>query len=71
MANPYRADIDINTAEGRKLWNKVTKGLDLDDHYDLLQEKIHDFKEALDEANSKFAWGGVVNTISLSHNAQA
>jgi len=70
MANPYRADIDINTAEGRKLWNKATEGLDLDNCYDLSQEKIHDFKEALDKANSKFAWGGVINAIPLSHDAQ-
>ena len=68
MANPYRADIDVNTVEGRKLWNKATGGLPVDERYDLSQEGIADFKEALDEANNEFAFGTVLNAIPISHN---
>ena len=70
MENPYYIDIDINTVEERKLQNKATKGLDLDDCYNLSQEKIHNFKEALDEANSEFAQGSIINTISLAHDVE-
>ena len=31
MENPYRADIDVDTVEGRKLWNKAMTGLDAED----------------------------------------
>ena len=53
MANPYHADINVNTVEGRKLQNKATRGLSVDEQYDLSQEEIADFKEALDEANNE------------------
>ena len=70
MANPYRAGtLDVNTVEGRKLWNKATAGLSIGDRYDLSQEKISDFKEALDEVNNKFAFDVVLNAIPFSHNA--
>ena len=62
MANPYRTDINI---EGRKLQNKVTKGLLVDEWNNFSQEGIADFKEVLDEANNKFAFGTVLNTIQF------
>ena len=44
MANPYHPDINAADAEGSKLWNKVTKVLDVNDRYDLSQTRIYDFK---------------------------
>ena len=54
MVNPYRTDANVTEAEGLNLWNKATKGIDVEDRYALSQAGIYGFKEALYEDNSVF-----------------
>ena len=53
MDNLCRAEIDMAKAQGRQLWRRATKGLNVDDRCDLSQAGACNFKESLDEPNSE------------------
>ena len=65
MANPFRGDIDVTTDRGFKLWEKATKGLPVDELYDMLQGKIKEFKAGVDEACNRLHWGTIIQAIPI------
>ena len=50
ISNPYRGAIDPDTAEGKKMIQNMTTGLEESDKFDMKQENVVEFKDNLEEA---------------------
>lgn len=68
IANPYRGLIDPDDADGKKMFFKMTKGLDESDKFNLTSKNIGDFRDEVEEAAHTFCFGSVLFNVPISYD---
>ena len=65
ILNPHSADINLATADWKKLYNQVTKGIDGTTKINLTKEDSPKLMEALLDVKGKFAMGKTLSDVQV------